>query len=409
MPGTLDKAQFQSDPRQAQNQDDDAGERHISGSFALEWEISPDLTLVIPGRYSQKKIESNFPSYFVPNFTNRIVHSGELKPRAAWTKEGDTAKLSLSGGVDLETARLTVSSYADKARDTPSGSAEIKTYAAAPYLSGRFSLLDRLTISLGARYDSYFFSALDDAITHHAFVYQAGLTFNPSGSFKFYISGARVFHYPAADEQADMYGGTFNSGLKPETGFNAETGISYRLGALASVSASVFSMRLDDEIWYNPLLYVNENMDGNTERLGFNAGLELTPFTWAAFRGGCGLTRAVFEDGVFGGKTIPLVPARSLYARMTLRSPLGLEGGLDWTYASASYQGGDFANAKDRADAVNVFGLFVHYTLEKDNTAFAVRLTVENLFNISYAPLVYWDGYYPAAGRTIRVSLQYTL
>jgi outer membrane receptor for ferric coprogen and ferric-rhodotorulic acid len=315
-------------------------------------------------------------------------------------------------------ARLAVRSYTDKARDTPAavlgGGAWIRAYTAAPYLTGRFSPREYLTVSLGARYDSYFLSAetsdgtLDDGIVHHAFVYAAGLTLNPSKDLKLYASFTRLFHYPAADEQAEIYfAGTFNSGLKPETGFNAEAGTSYRLNRLASGSARFFFMRVDDEIWYNPSSYANENMDGSTGRFGLNADLELTPFAWAAFRGGYSLMRAVFSGGAFREKTVPLVPAHSVYAGMSLLAPFGLEGGADWTYASAVYQGGDFANTKDRAGTVNVFGLFVHYTLKKDSGAFAARLAVENLLNVSYAPLVYWDGYYPADGRTINVSLMY--
>ncbi|MDR1177495.1 MAG: TonB-dependent receptor [Spirochaetaceae bacterium] len=419
MPGSLSKAQFESDPRQAANQDDDAKEQHLSGGLALSWELSPDLTLVIPGRYSLKKVESNFPSYYTPNYTNRTVHSGELRPRAAWSKETGPLRFSLSGGVDLDMARLDVRSYADKARDTPAatlgGGAEVRAYTAAPYLTGRFSPCEYLTLSLGARYDSYFLFAetrdgtLDDAIVHHAFVYAAGLTVNPSKDLKFYASFTRLFHYPAADEQAEVYyGGTFNSGLKPETGFNAEAGTSYRLNRLASGSARFFFMRVDDEIWYNPLSYANENMDGNTGRFGLNADLELTPFAWAAFRGGYSLMRAIFRGGAFREKTVPLVPAHSVYAGMSLLTSFGLEGGADWTYASAAYQGGDFTNTRDRTGATNVFGLFVHYTLKKDGSTFAARLAVDNLLDASYAPLVYWDGYYPAAGRTISASLTYT-
>jgi iron complex outermembrane receptor protein len=114
----------------------------------------------------------------------------------------------------------------------------------------------------------------------------------------------------------------------------------------------------------------------------------------------------VFADGSNEGNTVPLVPAHTVRGSVNLLPVNGLDIVPAVSFVSEAYQGGDNTNTGDKADAYWLADLVVHYQLPIDEDMMLV-LRAENILDAVYSPYIYYDGYYPAAGRTVTLSVSY--
>lgn len=431
LPGGLTKDQFEDDPKQALyadwnqppypayvfNGDDENTERHFGGGAGLRWSPSEYVEVNVPLSYRGKLMKIDMASQGI--YTGKTLHSAEARPQASCTFALNNMPLRLLGGVDVNYARLTADIYSDPACTVKSHDFTITAWTAGPYLTARFSPLSNLSVSAGARYDTAVFNAdtnnglADGDKTYSAFVYDGGIVFNPLENAKLYAKYAALFRYPFTDElaQSNGYGSdVFNKDLRPEKGFNAEAGASYRLGNMLDISADVFFMRLEDEIAPNAS-YMNVNMDP-TRRLGTNISLGFRPFEWLALDASYSFVSAVFDGGVNDGKKIPLVPEHTLFASLAFTLGTGKAGpgalsfGPDCEFSSGRYSGGDNANSNDTDKTGNIFlaGAKIRYTLDTASGKFALQVTGRNLADIRYTKNVFYGAYYPENGRSVMVS-----
>ncbi|MDL2229660.1 TonB-dependent receptor [Treponema sp. OttesenSCG-928-L16] len=416
MPGDLTKAEYDDDPRQASEWDDEASEHHFSGNAELLWLLGDSAEIRLPLSYTGKFISTDMASQ--GSYSDRKVHTGEARPQGSLNLDIGGFPLRLLGGVDLYFAHLENTSYGDKQRDTnPSNEFTVYEFSAGPYLTARFEPLpDRIYLNAGLRFDTALIGAenidasVDEKITHHAFVYDAGITYRPLENFKVYAKYAALFRYPFTDEQASLYGyGTdgFNTDLDPEQGFNAEGGIRFSLKDVFAIQGSVYYMRLRDEIAYNSVTWENENMD-RTQRVGVNVSAEATPLSWLEFQGSYTFVHAAFVNGDHKDKQIPLVPAHNAHVSAAVTLPLGFTLGSGIDYRGASYEGGDYSNAKEMTDAYILWGAFVRFAREREGRRLSLQLTGKNLLDTKYASSVYYGSYYPGDGRSVSLSAGYT-
>jgi len=409
LPGGLTKNQFEEDPIQAVNRHDENTEYHFGGGFSFRWFPTEKTELTLPLSYRGKIIKSDMASY--PTFTDRTVHSAEARPQGSVTFDVAGMPLRLLGGVDLYFVRLNTDGYNDENRTSLSNSLTITEWTIGPYLTARFSPLSNLFLSAGIRFDTAIIKADNPTGSgsgdkmYHALVYDAGIAFNPADELKLYTRYAALFRYPFVDELADTWSG-FTSGLKPEKGFNAEIGASWRLKDILNLTANFFFMLLKDEINFDPDFFVNTNLD-TTRRLGTNVGLSFTPIDWFSLNGSYSFVNAVFIDGPFRNKRVPLVPEHKIYGNIMIHLPFGLSFGPDLEYGSKRYGGGDFDNAGDVANAYFLLGAQMRFVPNKENNRFALQVTAKNLLDTHYAANVYYGTFYPADGLSINVSMQY--
>lgn len=266
LPGGLTKEEFEDDPTKAFytgydenwmpfrafNGADENTERHLSGDVKLQWFPGDTLEISLPLSYTGKFIKSDMASY--PSFINRNTSAFEARPQAAFNTAVAGIPLRLLAGVDFYLAGQDVETYDDKAREAKDAnkSASASEWTLGSYLTARFDPLSRLSLSAGLRFDTANIAAetedssVDESRQSNAFVYDAGIVFNPITALKLYAKYAALFRYPFIDEQAQYsgYNNKFNVDLAPEKGFNAEAGLAYRLGKIARVDAGFFFMRL---------------------------------------------------------------------------------------------------------------------------------------------------------------------
>jgi len=412
LPGGLTEVQFEDDPTLAANWADEGTEHHYAGGLSAAWVPAENLQVELPLSYAYKSITADIAPFF--SYADRAVQTGEARPKLTADLRAGPLPVRLVGGVDFYGALLDVHSYSDKARTIESNKYNITEWSVGSYLSARADLGGGVSASGGARYDTAAIAAVnkdesvDEDVRHDAFVYDAGLVWNPAMGIKLYAKYGTLFRYPFTDEQAETSGygaDQFNADLQPETGFNVEGGMALDAGRRVSFSGNVYYLEMKDEIAVNES-YHNENLDP-TRRTGAHLALTARPLEGIEVTAGYAWVDAVFADGDNEGKRVPLVSEHGLDGSIEIGLPAGFRVAATLNYQGDAYPSGDNANVQDKIDAYQVIGAQVRWESGQSDRSLAVQARVANLLDTAYAPLVFYGGYYPAEGRSVSVSVEY--
>jgi iron complex outermembrane receptor protein len=140
-----------------------------------------------------------------------------------------------------------------------------------------------------------------------------GLEHRINGNFTVFARAAQAFRTPNIDERVvtgPAYDPFFtpipqNFQLKTQTSHDVEVGLKIHGGPL-DIQTSFYDMWLKNEIHYNPVQFFNYNLDP-THRYGSETSATLRINESFRLKGGFAYTRAVFSEGQFSGKDVPLV------------------------------------------------------------------------------------------------------
>jgi len=416
LPGSLTKTQFEETPEIAVNQEDAGEEYFLSFDGGAEWMPTTSLSLFLDGGYEYQMKVYDTASW--SSYSDTAYNTGQINPRFVIDLPYGAVPLKIVAGGDVYVSALEKADYSDKSRDTLNYEydSSLQTYGGYTDLSA--SLSDELEASVGARYDAARITAvkesdgLDESDWHRALVYDGALRWNPTNNSKVYLKGGTIFRYPFTDEQTNFGAGTFNAELKPETGWNAELGGTLAAGRAFTSSASIYILQMQDEIaffdpdgWLGPDPGSNINLD-KTRRIGGDLEILYKPMERVETDLAYSYVRAEFADGSNEGNTVPLVPAHTVRGTVNLLPVNGLEIEPAVSFVSEAYQGGDNTNTGDKVEAYWLADLVIRYQLPIDEDMMLV-LRAENLLDAVYSPFVQYDGYYPAAGRTVTLSVSY--
>lgn len=426
LPGSLTAALSENSPETAVNTEDDGEEYLINLDGGVEWLPGLNTSVFLDGSYSYQWVSINMPSVenaswgIEKSFADTAYHTGRINPKIVIETPYSTVPLRIVSGADVYLSILEKADYSDEGRAGADLSYEysssLQTYGG--YLDVSVELREDLGLSMGSRYDTARISAvredlsLDGSRWHSAFVFDGSLRWNPADRMKFYLKGSTIFRYPFTDEQAGFYSGTFYPDLEPERGWDLETGFSLtggpgsRSGRGYSVDGSVYLLQMTDEIAASPEFpWPQENLDA-TRRIGGDLELEYSPVRYLKLFGNYSYVHAVFSDGADEGNNIPLVPAHTAEAGLTVAPSRGLEIEPSASFASEAFQGGDSANSQTKIEASQLLNLVVRYRFPGEQ-GLQLVLRGENLLDRIYSPFVYYGGYYPAPGRSVTLSANY--
>ena len=427
MPGTLSRSQMAQDPRQTNNPRDEAATRTLGGSLGCDGQIDADSRLACDFSATRRAIISDTFSYF--SFTDSLLDNYAISPR--YTLDSDIAghRNHLLVGVDLGMDVLSLQSYGDLARTLPNKNtdATLRRANAGAYLQDEFELTRQLSLTLGGRHEIYRYSSeVQDVFdstssegdtTYHQTAGDAALVYRPADQVKLFGRVASLYRDPFLDEltSAYYYGGfgpAMAMGLQPETGRQFELGGSAALANEWTAELSAYRLDMRNEIAYNPATFMNSNLN-NTRRYGTDATL-----IWA--RKGVGLVSATynyvdarFSRGPNEGNQIPLVPPHVLTVRGELELPCDLTAMAAAHAVSGQFLGNDNANQDVKLPTYGTLDLGLRYHPHQVE-GLDVLVGVDNVFDTIYANSGYsqlgWGGnpaYYPAAGRTWKVTAMY--
>lgn len=229
---------------------------------------------------------------------------------------------------------------------------------------------------------------------------ELGVSWQLTPDLSGFVSHNRTFRAPNLDELA-----LATSTLRPQHGQTRELGIRHRVSNALNWSATLFDIRIEDEIYYGKEAdadrALNRNLEVQTRRLGAELSVSWQPLASIQFQGQLTHLKPQLEGSSFD---IPLV------ARTTASLVSSWQSSDAWRWSIAGRFVGPRRDGSIEADgsspwrrlrSYDVWDASVRYTHGHLNLTFGVR----NLFDEVYSPQAYSQGYYPMPGRQAHAEL----
>ncbi|NIP41089.1 MAG: TonB-dependent receptor, partial [Candidatus Aenigmarchaeota archaeon] len=251
-------------------------------------------------------------------------------------------------------------------------------------------------------------SSTRDEIREGENAYNAGLTFLYREKSSIFTRYSRSFRFPLADEYFVFYPppGGINRELRAQTGDNYEIGVTHYFTPDIDLGLTLFLMNLDDEIFFNPFTYANENYD-KTRHQGIELSFHAKIFEGLDIDANYSFTSSKFRGGEFDGNVIPAVPRHkgSIGILFTLIPNLVLN--VSGSYVGKSYLISDQQNQFPKLDDYTTVDARLSNTW-KGLTAF---IAGNNLLNKEYSAYgVVYGGesyFYPSPERNFIGGFSY--
>jgi iron complex outermembrane receptor protein len=354
-PGSLTQAEVDQNPAQAnqRNVDADAGESVVQGQlginltrrFAAGGSVGVTafgLTRDLDNRLSFAFIQLDRWAYGVRAIAEIPFAMGSTQPR--W-----------SLGVDLQRQRD------DRVQRTPDRTTITRDQLERVTEIGPFTQLgvdlgDRVSGTLGMRYDRVSFSAEDRLLTDgddsgervmSAASASLGFSWRPSDLVQPYANVSSSFETPTTTELGNRPSGPggFNPDLEPQRAVSVEAGLRGG-GARFSYSASAFHVEVRDalipfEVPSEPSRQFFQNA-GETRHRGLELGVTVRPVDQVTVVSSYTLADYEFEDfetedGNFDGNDIPGVPGHRFYGSIRVALSSGIWFATDYNVSSSYY------------------------------------------------------------------------
>jgi len=439
-PGGLTAREVAADRRQAvsRNVQFGAGEALDQQTLGVAYrkDFSAGRGLLLRGYWQGRDFANSLPFEVNSNGQGGAVdlrrRFGGFGAQYGWTAGRGAAGHRLVAGLDYDAQRDHRRRYANNEGipgDLTTDQDEDVTTSAV-FLQDAVDLGDRVTLTLGGRYDVIEYQVLDrtgapgsGGRTFSEFSPMIGLSWAVREPLRLYGNISTSFDPPATTELANPYGPTgFNPDLDPQTATNYEVGLKGLFAGRARFELALFRIDVRDEI--TPF-----ELEGSGQSFFRNAGssthqgletslvLELLPgltggasYTWSDF------TFDEFREpggGVFDGNRIPGVPEHLFHLDLEWSHATGLFAGWDLLYAGKFYA--DNANMVPTGDYL-VSDLRAGYRWQAGPWLVEPFAGVNNLFDEAYMSNVRLNAafgryYEPAPGRNlyagVRISHQF--
>ncbi len=408
LPSALTLAQYNSNPRQSTTPnyrtENDGYRVRPGGSFKLGSELNAE----VDGSYSDSQLKARNVDWFYRQQWQETALS--FSPRLKWT-HGTASTLSnvTIAGIDFYDGKA-VGDQLDFATGSLQDRQTGQQRSQGVYFQNASMWKSGIDTTLGLR-RQHFAQQVSDGSANLQAQNSADLTaWNLAAGYRFmpawraYGKVARNFRLPNTDElfayDPNTYKAIFNGALKPQTGQLIEGGLSWSAG-LFTQQLTLFQQDNHNEIGYIAANGQNANLDP-TRRRGAEWEARWTPGNNWTLRGSLTTTQAIFTEGAYSGKTIPLVPGHkeSISAQWD-----GVQAGihsLSVVKVGDRYFGNDFANALNKLDGYTTLDYQVQWSMKPCS----VILRVANLTAKKYAAIGYSSTYYPADPRNFSASLK---
>ena len=275
------------------------------------------------------------------------------------------------------------------------------------------SVTEKVIASGGYRYDHANFESsttgISDSVTMDENIYNGGLTYMFSDNGSVYLNYAKSFRYPVLDEMFSFFTNTFDTNLDQQTTDDYEIGTRIQILPSVNLGVNLFRLNTDNEIFFNPSSFANENFDNQTIR----QGVELTvskSFSHILLNGSYTFRDTEIDGGIFDGNEIPNVPRHQFTAGAEAKIFENVQLNVTGSYIGERPFISDFANAVDYQDDYFIANAKLTYTFKKLSTFIAVN----NLFDEEYSEYggVNFQGFpgiYPAPGINVFVGISFDI
>jgi outer membrane receptor protein involved in Fe transport len=182
------------------------------------------------------------------------------------------------------------------------------------------------------------------------------------------------------DEFYNFLGQTINTDLVPQTSNDYELGTRFYLTPTFYGSLNFFRIDTKDEIFFNPISYINTNLNDTTRRDGIEISLT-KKLANISITANYKYTDATIIGGEFDGNKVPNVPRHLASFNALIPIKYGLSFALNGTYVGKRPLISDFSNESEEQEEYFVLNTKVSYKWKKLN-AF---INVNNILNKKYS------------------------
>ena len=415
LPGALSETQINTLGRRATVKPDDLARTE---DYYIDWGWKADLQS--KGRLSANisfRNRDQDADYFSSFWTNnsRITTFG-LTPHYILETPVAGMTHTLNLGLDLY---MSEDNILDGMMSAANDNIRISKFSQGLYVLDKVQVTDRFLVKGGYRHEAaqYRFRQitqvdLKDKSDLSTDVFEAGVTYLLTDSTSLYCDYSRSFRFPLVDEffTSNTWGtGGLNTALSPQKGKDIETGLRQQFGNKASASVNYFRHDIQNEIYFNPLTFVNTNYDRTIHQgVETEADYSLTK----AFKlfANYSYTFSEFGKGSFKGNEIPGVPRHKASGGIRWQPDDELSVNFLVNYVGSMFLISDQSNAYPKMDEYVTVDLNASKTW-KNLEVFA---GISNIFDADYSEygVVSVSGgtrnFYPAPGRRILAGMKYS-
>lgn len=406
LPGGLTYAQFLENPRQTLNPLDyatiDSNRYTVFGEHRFgNLELAADLS------YRDRVVKTSYADYFstppVPGaVTTYDGQSTQFSPRARYVSGVGTVRNEVVVGLDFTDYTRRVSTAGSAAVTTATQQSQ------ALYARDEIRI-DKTRLAFGARHEKFqkdlrSTTAYDQSFSLNAWDLQASYEVSPIVNV--FAKAGRSYRVANVD---DNYAKSSNQLLDPQTSNDLELGTSIGDSA-QKITAKVFRHKLKNEIYYNPNLFTQVNLDP-TEHQGveIEASAKIAKdFSLSAI---VQHVSAKFTDGQYVGRELTLIPQNTATLRLSWLPGNGQSADIGMQWVDSQRFGGDFSNTcSSRIDSFAT--LDARYARRFGAWELAIsgtNLTDKNYFSQAYGTCINdaYLGAYPESGRAVKVSARF--
>ena len=418
LPGSLTKSQWHHDPKDAFSRHDWNRTWNYGASTGGKALLAEGQWLYLDASFDVQHREAHWGNYGYNN--DYDIYSFRVKPRYFNENQIAGYRNEFTFGFDFG---FDVYQVTDRS-GYYSPEYNFYRYREGVYLQDEFFFSDQWSIKAGARLDNvdnawrHYRGLVDDHSNDWLQGYELAIVFRPVDNLKTYVKGTRFFRSAFCDETNYTKDGKF---LDPETGWSLDAGFEWNFLKEFNLAFNGFATWTEDEIFYNPHAKdygygawggYNENSDGDTRRIGFDASFSWRRKGVAEASAKYSLVDARFTSGQYDGNDIPLVPQHRirLDAGVWICADLEVKGGMSWT--AKQRLSGDYDNSHEELGSYPLFDVGAYY---EPSWAKGWRLAfvVNNLLDRDYCDFAGWSDYsgayyYPGKGRSFMLTLSWT-
>ena len=278
------------------------------------------------------------------------------------------------------------------------------------YVHDEVSVTDSLLFSAGYRYDRADFTfdpGSPDHTTMDEDLFTAGVNYNFYKKSYIYLNFSRSFRYPVLDELFSFFTSTIETRLFPQMSDDFEIGARHYFTDITYAHINLFRISTEQEIFFNPATFMNENLDGKTRRDGVEISFSTRPFTWLRLKGSYTYLDAEIKEGMFKGNDVPNVPDHKATLGTVLFPWQGFSIALNGVYIGKRPFVSDFTNKSGNQEDYLVVNGKIKYRWK----ALSAFLDINNLTNEEYSEYGVLGGFpvekafYPSPKRNFLMGL----
>lgn len=412
LPGALKESDFAAGASRTDSKfpNDFAETKDYYVKVAPEVYFLEDSVFKIDASYRKRDFLSFNSGDFGHFLGDSDIKTTALSPQVILKKHFDKIKNSFTAGVDYQKTDNDIVNDSLFFGSQSIGIFDLNKRDYGYYAHDEIAIADVLRVSGGYRHDRATFSfnpSTPAGISMSKDSYTAGVNYTFFKKSYIYLSYSRSFRYPLLDELYSFFSNTINAALVPQTSDDYEVGVRHYFSDTFYAHANLFRLDTDKEIFFDPVTFQNENLDGLTRREGIEISLDAKAFSWLTVRGSYTYLSAKIKEGTFAGNNVPNVPKNKAAVDITCHMGKGASAILSGVYIGERPFISDFANDFSNQQAYLLLNLKLAYQW-KSLRAF---VDINNLTNKEYSEFGVIGGvplekaFYPSPKRNFLVGL----